>query len=249
MSPPLSSPVLVACLAAFASLVLPHSRVGRVLLYPFSLLATWVHECGHAFSTLLVGGTVQQVTLHANLSGSATSSRPDTPFSHAFTAAAGLLAPSLLGGVLIILSAFPSVSSDALFGLALTLLLTGLLWVRNLFGLCAIALLSGVSFAAAYLLPPVLQYAVLQVAGARLALESLSDFGYMFSRTARTVDGGSLPSDTERIAQALFPPYWFWGLLVAVISTLILIVSLYVALRLHVPEASTPLRDLIPPFP
>jgi hypothetical protein len=248
MTPLLSSPLAVAGLAALASLLLPHSRVGRMLLYPFSLLSTWIHECGHAVSTLLVGGRVHEITLHANLSGSATSTRPDTAFNHAFTAAAGLLAPSLLGGTLIVLSALPSTAPYALFGVATLLLLTGLLWVRNLFGLGAITVLSGASFAAGYALSPLLQYAVLHLAGARLALESLSDVRYMFSRTATTAHGESLPSDTERIARALFPPYWFWGFLIAGASILILIASLYAALRLHAPEVTPPLDDLVQSF-
>jgi hypothetical protein len=41
--------------AAAASLAIA-SRWAPTVLYPFKLFTTWVHECGHALMTVIVGG-------------------------------------------------------------------------------------------------------------------------------------------------------------------------------------------------
>jgi hypothetical protein len=70
------SPATVLAMSVALAAALPFSRTGRLILYPFSLLRTWVHELGHAIGAYLVGGRVKEITLHANLMGFAHSICP-----------------------------------------------------------------------------------------------------------------------------------------------------------------------------
>jgi hypothetical protein len=42
---------------------------GPLLLYPFTLFTTWIHECGHAVMAVLVGGSVTSITIQPDTSG------------------------------------------------------------------------------------------------------------------------------------------------------------------------------------
>ena len=55
--------------AVAVSLVVSLTPWAPVLLYPFRLFTTWVHECGHALMTVLVGGRVTSITIEPDASG------------------------------------------------------------------------------------------------------------------------------------------------------------------------------------
>ena len=50
-------------LAAAVSLVVSLTPWAQIILYPFKLFTTWVHECGHALMTVIVGGHVTSITM------------------------------------------------------------------------------------------------------------------------------------------------------------------------------------------
>src|SRR6185436_18419745 len=42
---------------------------GPLVLYPFTLFTTWVHECSHALMVVLLGGHVSSITIQPDTSG------------------------------------------------------------------------------------------------------------------------------------------------------------------------------------
>jgi hypothetical protein len=66
---------------------------------------------------------------------------------------------------------------------------------------------------------------------------------YLFTPTARTAKG-VMPSDVANMAQALWLPYWFWGLLCGAISVAALGVGLWLYLYDDTPEDEDPLEVL-----
>jgi hypothetical protein len=207
--------------AVAATLVLYFVPYGRMVLYPFSLLSTWAHEMGHGLAALMVGGRFASLHLFADLGGVAYTYRPDTLTAPAVIAAGGLLGPAVAGGLTVLFSARPRLARTTLYVLALLLLASLVLWVRNPFGMAAVAGL-GLGFGAvARYGGDRLKLLLGQFTGIQLALGSLSTFDYMFTRGF--VRGGvAQVSDTQAIAEALFLPYWFWGGVVALLSLLIL---------------------------
>jgi hypothetical protein len=214
--------------AAAAAVLLPQLPFGRLVLYPFSLLATWAHEMGHGLSALLVGGRFERLMLFPDLGGVAFSSRPDNVVAPVVISAGGLLGPAIAGGLTVVLGARPRLAPRVLGIFGVLLLLSLALWVRNPFGMAAVLLL-GIGFLglARYGSAGV-KLVVAQLAGIQLCLGSLGDFDYMFTR--EFVRGGQVQiSDTQAIAEQLLLPYWFWGALIATASLAILWAAFWLA--------------------
>jgi hypothetical protein len=66
--------------------------------------------------------------------------------------------------------------------------------------------------------------------GVQLALSVFSRSDYLFTDTARTATG-SMPSDVAHISEALFLPYWVWGLVTGGISIAVLVGGMRSLLR------------------
>lgn len=194
---------------------------GRMLLYPFSLLATWAHEMGHGLSALMVGGRFASLHLFPDLGGVAYTYQPATMTAPALIAAGGLLGPAVAGGLTVLFSARPRLARLVLYVLAFLLLGSLVLWVRNPFGIAAVAGL-GLGFGAvARYGGDRLKLMLGQFTGIQLGLGSLSTFDYMFTPGFER-QGVRQVSDTQAIAEQLLLPYWFWGGVVALLSLAIL---------------------------
>lgn len=196
---------------------------------PLELLSTLVHERGHGLTALALGGELHRLAIWSDGSGQAEYSGAFGRLAFAATAAGGLLGPPL--GALAMFHASHSARAArvALAAFTALLLVALLLWVRNLFGLAFVAslcallgllLLKGgrwAQFVTAFL-------------AMQLTLSVFSRSDYLFTSHAETA-GGTTPSDTAQIADALFLPFWFWGALIAVVSLAILVVGLMSAAR------------------
>src|SRR4029450_1396509 len=71
------------------------------LLYPFKLFTTWVHECGHALMTVLVGGRVTAIVIEPNTSGFTQSLGPAGRVARGLVASSGYLGAAVVGCLLI----------------------------------------------------------------------------------------------------------------------------------------------------
>lgn len=72
------------------------------LLLPLKLLVVMMHETGHALATLLVGGTVQKVTVTLSQSGACLSYLPPGWGAKVLVYSAGYLGSALAGGALML---------------------------------------------------------------------------------------------------------------------------------------------------
>jgi hypothetical protein len=214
--------------AVVLSLVLPRLPYGRLALYPFALLATWAHEMGHGVTALAVGGSFRRLEIHRNLDGLAWSSGVG-PLRRAIVAAGGLLAPAVAGGLVIVLGSQESTAPWILAGLAVAVLASVVLFVRNAFGWIALALTGLVLIPAAWWAPEMVRIFVAQLVGIQFCVASWGSLDYMFTKNFRRNDGTLTDSDTQTIANVLLLPYWFWGAIIAALSLLILAGSFYLA--------------------
>ncbi|WP_341920352.1 M50 family metallopeptidase [Hydrocarboniphaga effusa] len=197
---------------------------GRLLLWPLVLLSTLVHELGHGLTALLLGGEFTGLYIWPDASGVALYSAHFGTVRRAAVAAVaagGLLGPPLFAYVLFVAGRHPLSARRALGVVAIVFMLVSLLWARNLFGMLfigALALALGiVSLRGSSRLA---QFGSVFV-GVQMALSVFSRGDYLFMREAVTAQGIG-PSDTSQIAQALYLPFWFWGALIAVLSTWLL---------------------------
>lgn len=129
-----NNPVTAALIGAALALLPP------VWVYSRHVV-TLVHEAGHALVALLTGRRLNAVRLHSDTSGHTISSgRPHGPGMVAM-AAAGYLAPAVLGLACIWLVS-SGLTPWALWAALLTLALI-LLYIRNWFGLVVVGLAGG----------------------------------------------------------------------------------------------------------
>jgi hypothetical protein len=206
---------------------------GQTILYPLTLLATWVHEMGHGVTALLVGGSFSSLDVFADGSGLAY-----TTTSHAWqrglTSAGGLVAPPIVGAVLLATSRGPRHAQVLLAGLAVAIVVSLAVWVRSLTGWIALPIVAAAVGAFAH--PnmrwggPRRRLVFAQLIGVILAIDTVSRSGYLFSAEAK-VDGTVRASDITTFAGAFGGHYLLWGLLFAAVSFALLGVGLLLAWR------------------
>ncbi|HWT13961.1 MAG TPA: M50 family metallopeptidase [Allosphingosinicella sp.] len=197
---------------ALASIALWQTALGSLLLYPFTILATWFHEMGHGLAAMLAGRGFERLLIFADGSGVALSLRPADGYgaTDALVAASGPLGPAIAGAALIVASRSPAATRGALAVLGAALVVSTLIWVRSLTGWLVLPAL-GMAIAVLALRgsEPWRRFAV-QLIGVQAAISAWQQFGYLFS-PGGNVGGEPHRSDTGAIADVLLLPYWFWG--------------------------------------
>jgi hypothetical protein len=113
---------------------------GPLILYPFTLFTTWVHECGHAAAAVLLGGAVRSITIQPDTSGLTRSLMPASLPAQAIVASAGYLTASIVGCFLLSASRVDRRAKPILWSIGALMLVTLALWIRNLFGAVAVLL-------------------------------------------------------------------------------------------------------------
>jgi hypothetical protein len=205
---------------ALASILLWQTALGGLLLYPFTILATWFHEMGHGIAAMLTGRGFERLLIFADGSGVALSLGPGDGYrlTDALIAASGPLGPAIAGALLIVSSRSPAATRYALAALGVALVASTAIWVRSPTGWLVLPAL-GIAIAALALRGsvPWRRFAI-QLLGVQAAISAWQQFDYLFS-PGGTVGGQLHRSDTGAIADVLLLPYWFWG---AAISAAIL---------------------------
>jgi hypothetical protein len=197
---------------AFASIMLWQTRLGGLLLYPFTILATWFHEMGHGIAAMLAGREFERLLIFADGSGVAESLGPADGYrlTDALIAASGPLGPAIAGAALIICSRSPKATRNALAVLGIALIASTAIWVRSLAGWLVLPAL-GIAIVILALRGSVpWQRFVIQLLGVQACISVWRQLDYLFS-PGGTVGGQVQRSDTGAIADVLLLPYWFWG--------------------------------------
>ena len=200
-------------LAGVAVMVLEHVvPFGRLALYPFTLLATWVHEMGHGLGALVSGGGFDHLEIYRDASGLAYT-RTLEGWHSAWVCAAGLLAPPVLGSIILASARGPKRGGGILMILAAALLFSLVFWVRSVVGIAAVAPLAALLAAFALWGGPA-RTMLAQFVGVLLALDTVARIDYLFMSSA-VIGGERRTSDISGVAAGLGGPTLLWGLLIA----------------------------------
>ena len=217
---------------ALASILLWQTMIGSLLLYPFTILATWFHEMGHGIAAMLTGRGFERLQIFSDGSGVALSMRPADGYGlvDALIAASGPVGPAIAGAVLIICSHSPTATRIALGVLGAALILSTLIWVRSLTGWLVLPALGlAIGLLARWGSLPWQRF-VIQFLGVQACISVWKQFDYLFS-SGGAVGGELQRSDTSAIADVLFLPYWFWGASISVAILALLWLSFRLAFR------------------
>jgi hypothetical protein len=190
--------------AVAVSLVVSLTPWAQFLLYPFKLFTTWVHECGHALMTVLVGGRVTSITIEPDTSGLTQSFVPAGRMARGLVASSGYLGAAVVGCLLMAATRVQKWAHLILLSVGVFMLVTLVLWMRNLFGF-AVVLAWGVALVA--LARRGIGNAprfLLSLLAIQVALNSVYDIRVLFM-----IDRGR--SDAATMARLFLLPSWVWA--------------------------------------
>lgn len=176
---------------------------GPLLLYPFTLFSTWVHECGHAVMVVLTGGRVTAITIEPDTSGLTQSLMPPGRIARGLVASAGYLGASAVGCLLMAAARVQKRARPILWAIGAFMLFTVVIWMRNVFG-ALVVLAWGIALVAlARKSSGRASRFLLSVLGIQVALNAVFSI-----RTLFLVKG---PSDADTMARLFAGPAWLWA--------------------------------------
>jgi hypothetical protein len=176
---------------------------GPVVLYPFTLFTTWVHETGHAVATLLLGGRVSSMSIQPDTSGVTRSLMPASRLAQAIVASAGYLGAIIVGCALLAATRVERRAKPILWGIGAFMLVTLLLWIRNPFGAFVVLVWGVTLMVIARRRTGQFAGFVLNVLAILVTLNAVFDLRALFFARGH--------SDAETMARLLGPPAWIWA--------------------------------------
>lgn len=223
--------------ALLASLLLWNLPFGGVLLYPFKLLSTWLHELSHGLAMILTGVGFDRVLIYRDTSGLAYGETEAGRAASAVIAAAGYMGTPLWGAVLLVATPDVRWARRALLGLAAVMVGTALTMIDlpggDPFGPWAIGAIGAACAVAAIALPARLPLAIAHFIAAQSCVDALLDIRVLL-RPAQVI-GGKVAgaSDAHNMAAATFGTTATWAVWTwAIVWLLWSLAVLYIALRL-----------------
>lgn len=216
---------------------------GGVLLYPFTLLATWVHEMGHGLTALALGGGFDHLEIFADASGLAHTQDAGGAVD-ALVCLGGLVAPPIAGAVMLATARGPRRAQMLLVAFSVALLASLVIWVRSIAGFIAVPLVAAVLVLFAWWGSPRERMFLAQFIGLRLALDTMGrGMDYLFTDSA-TVGGVKRASDIARVAEGFGGPRFLWSGVIASVCIGFVGIGLVAAWRPHHPKS--PSRQVRP---
>jgi hypothetical protein len=195
-------------------------------LLPFKLLAVMGHETGHALASLVVGGSVDRVSLRLDESGACLSRIPDGFFARTIVYSAGYVGGALIAVLLLVATFRFEARRAMLFAACLWLALMGLFYARDSFTLAFCVVMAAAFGLGARLLPLAL------VGGVNLFIASFTAL-YAAMDLKDDLWNGAVraQSDAQLLANLTVVPAIVWAAVWTVVSLGILATGLVIALR------------------
>jgi hypothetical protein len=200
--------LLVAAVATIALYFIPYAGY---VTYPIRMLVTFVHEGSHALMSLLTGGSVASISIQPDGSG-LTQSYLYGWLPQILVASAGYLGASLYGAAIIgflrrgVSAKRLLIITAVAIGLATTLVLKGLIFSGNIFGLVWGVLLTAGLMLAALRLPKDWANWLTAFIGVQCVLNAFYDLHTLF---ALSVSSGAATDAMGMARLTLIPaPVW-----------------------------------------
>lgn len=211
------------------------------VLLPFKLLAVMGHETGHALASLVVGGSVDRVTLSPDESGACLSRIPEGFFSRAIVFSAGYVGSAIIAVLLLVLSFRFDARRIMLAAACGWLASMGLIYARDAFTLVFALGMAALFGAGAKWLPDAL------VGGLNLFIASFTAlYAVMDLKDDLWNSAVRSQSDAQLLADLTIVPAVIWAAVWTLVSVAVLLGGAWLALRGRVtppsPSALQPSR-------
>ncbi len=231
-------------IALLASLLLWNLPYGGIVLYPFKLLATWLHELSHGLVMIATGCGFDYVLIYRDTSGLAYSKAPMAAWSIPFIAAAGYMGTPLWGAVILWITPTARRARIVLGVLGVLLVVTSFTVIaidEDAFGPWSIGVMGAVFLVVAAIVPARWRRPLVHFVAAQACINALLDIRVLL-RPSQIVGGSTTASsDASNMAVSTFGTtadwaVWTWAAIWLAWS----LVVLYVAVRFSGSPASAP---------
>jgi hypothetical protein len=230
--------------ALLLSLLLWNLPFGGLVLYPFKLFATWLHELSHGIAMILTGAGFDHIVIYRDSSGLAYAYTAVGSFSTAIIAAAGYMGTPLWGAVMFVVTPDARASRRALLVLAGLLVGTTILVIApspkgDTFGQWAVPAMGATVAIAGLVLPDRWRVLAAHFIAVQACVNALLDIRVLL-RPLQVVDGKTAGlSDAHNMALNTFGTterwaVWTWAMIWLAWSLAVL----YAALRISGSQAS-----------
>jgi uncharacterized membrane protein len=185
------------------------------VLYPFKLLATWMHELSHAVVMILTGAGFDHMEVYRDGSGLAFARWGVGTAGRAVIAAAGYMGTPVFGAVLLSVAHRPMAARRGLSIIGVLLVASAIV-VEPRFGQIAVIVTGVVAVAAALLLRDRWAVLLANLVAAQACINAVVDIRVLY-RPTLMVDGKSMGrSDAHTMAATTFGTdadwaIWFWA--------------------------------------
>jgi hypothetical protein len=199
--------------ALLVSLLLWYLPSGGLVLYPFKLLATWMHELCHGVVMTLSGVGFERMDIYRDTSGLAFASGGANALGSAAIAAAGYMGTPLLGALILIAGQTRRGARAALTGLGAAMAVTSLFYISNDFGIAVVIGGAGLCAVGAMFASERLATVVVAFIAAQACINAVLDVRVLF-RPEMVVNGEVMgASDAHAMAAATGGTPWMWAVI------------------------------------
>jgi hypothetical protein len=181
-------------------------------LYPFTLFSTWIHEICHGLAAAMVGGKILKLEIFPDTSGLCTFTLPAGNKRHAFVASAGYQGTAVIGMLLLQLRRTKRGPRAGTMAIALMMVLSVCLWIRNGFGIFFILFLGVVLGLGAWILTSWWIRNLYVVLGVTCALNAITSLRALFGNN-QEVNGDEVSSDAHVMAEIQGGSHTMWALI------------------------------------
>jgi hypothetical protein len=220
-------------LALVVSLILWQVPYGGFVLYPFKIIATWIHELSHGIVMLISGAGFDRMEVYRDGSGLSFAGGATDRVRRALIAPAGYMGTPLFGAVLLVVGQTARGARRALGVVGAAIAFCAVIVVSNPFGQAVLGACGAVVLALALLAPPRWAIAGAMLLAAQMCVNAVLDIRVLY-RPVMVVDGKIAGgSDAHNMAESTFGTVdswgvWFWATVWLAWS----LALLYVAIRI-----------------
>jgi hypothetical protein len=218
--------------ALLATLVLWNVPYGWIVLYPFKIFATWLHESAHGVVMLATGAGLERLEIFRDTSGLAHPSRGVSAPAQALISSAGYMGTALFGALFLVLGRTDRGGRRVLLAVAAAMTITVILAIRNGFGAAAVGASALALAAIAIWGGERLSAFMVSFLAAQSCINAVLDIRLLFGSVMVVNGRAHRQSDADTVARVIGGPPWMWAAMWLVWS----FVLFYVALRLTRPR-------------
>lgn len=200
----------------------------KYILYPFTIYSTWIHELCHGLAAILAGGSIDKLLIFPDTSGLAYTAVPSN--RRGFVASAGYQGTAVIGCFLLLLRRTKRGPRSGTMTISFLMVISCLLWIRNIFGFIFIFVMGVLLIACAWKLPSTYIRNVYIVLAVTCSLNAITSVHNLFG-ASYTVNGQDRTStDAHTMADIKGGNYLSWAILWLILALILTILGILFAI-------------------